>query len=63
MLKRQPLSVMAGLVPAMQDFRVSKQNVDARDERGHDVERILVTRCRHRRDGLGHDVHTAMNGR
>jgi len=31
--------VMAGLVPAIHVFAARKQDVDARDERGHDVER------------------------
>jgi hypothetical protein len=37
-MKRERLYVvMAGLVPAIHVFRVSvKQDVDARDERGHD---------------------------
>jgi len=31
---------MAGLVPAIHVLNLAKKDVDARDERGHDVERF-----------------------
>jgi hypothetical protein len=37
---------MAGLVPAIHDLRHTKQGVDARDKRGHDVERGVVSALR-----------------
>ena len=41
------LGVMAGLVPAIHVFeRLWTQDVDARDERGHDVERVSMLRLK-----------------
>jgi hypothetical protein len=40
---------MAGLVPAIHVLGLSKKDVDARDKRGHDVERLVanVIECPH----------------
>jgi hypothetical protein len=55
---RQVQIVMAGLVPAIHDFEVSK-NVDARDKPGHDgAKSMRPARNSHRPDfdHVGHEV-------
>jgi len=41
---RGPLSVMAGLVPAIHVFAASKQGVDARDKPAHDALLLAIRR-------------------
>jgi hypothetical protein len=45
---------MAGLVPAIHDLLSSKEDVDARDKRGHDAEGLVQTSLLQRLDA--HDL-------